>query len=121
MCKPVHGHLRAAINSNSHGLACLDLLPCIQDVPIGNTFREPDDREVCLHLIRTLKTNPFSCEWTGSPHVLPSYQGSEKSWLIRFIVTFFISGYKRPVTAEAECVLNIDLPADLGIEKTTAQ
>lgn len=57
----------------------------------------------------------------GSPHVLPSYQGTEKSWLIRFIVTFFISGYKRPVTAEAECVLNIDLSADLGIEKTMAQ
>lgn len=51
----------------------------------------------------------------------PSYQGTEKSWLIRFIVTFFISGYKCPVTAEAECVLNIDLSADLGIEKNMAQ
>lgn len=29
--------------------------------------------------------------------------------LIRFIVTFYIFGYKRPVIGEAGCVLNIDL------------
>lgn len=56
----------------------------------------------------------------GSPHAPPSYQGTEKSCLIRFIVTFFISGYKRPVAAEAGCVLNIDLSADPGIEKSPA-
>lgn len=43
MCKLVHGHLCVAINSISHGLACLDLLPHIQDVPIGNTFQELGD------------------------------------------------------------------------------
>lgn len=45
----------------------------------------------------------------------------KKSCLIRFIVTFFISCYKRPVTAEAGCVLDIDLPADTGIEKSPAR
>ena len=57
----------------------------------------------------------------GSPHAPPSYQGTEKSCLIRFIVTFFISGYKRQVTAGAGCVLNIDLSADPGIEQSPAQ
>lgn len=57
----------------------------------------------------------------GSPHAPPSYKGTEKSCLIRFIVTFFISGYKRPVTAKAGCVLNIDLSADPGIEQSPAQ
>lgn len=33
----------------------------------------------------------------------------KKSGLIRFIVTFYIFGYKRPVIGEAGCVLNIDL------------
>lgn len=33
----------------------------------------------------------------------------KKSRLIRFIVTFYIFGYKRPVIGEAGCVLNIDL------------
>lgn len=56
MCKLVHGHLCVAINSISHGLACLDLLPHIQDVPIGNTFQELGDfRSVCLHLMLALK------------------------------------------------------------------
>lgn len=57
----------------------------------------------------------------GRPHAPPSYQGTEKSRLIRFIVTFYIFGYKRPVIAEAGCVLNIDLAADQGIEKSLAQ
>lgn len=54
----------------------------------------------------------------GSPHALPSYQGTEKSCLIRFLVTFFISAYKRPVAAGAGCVLNIDLSADPRMEKS---
>lgn len=57
----------------------------------------------------------------GSPHAPPSYQGTEKSCLIRFIVTFFISSNERPAAAEARCVLNIDLSADPGIEKSSAQ
>lgn len=43
VCASAHAHVCGAINSVSHGLACLDLLPCIGDVPIGNTFRELDD------------------------------------------------------------------------------
>lgn len=36
-------------------------------------------------------------------------------------MTFFISSYKRPVAAKAGCVLNIDLSADSGFEKSPAQ
>lgn len=57
----------------------------------------------------------------GRSHAPPSYQGTEKSCLIRFIVTFYIFGYERPVIVEAGCVVNIDLSADPGIEKSPAQ
>lgn len=57
----------------------------------------------------------------GRSRAPPSYQGTEKSCLIRFIVTFYIFGYQRPVIVEAGCVVNIDLSADPGIEKGPAQ
>lgn len=45
----------------------------------------------------------------------------KKSGLIRFIVTFFIFGYKHQVIAELGRVLDIDRSADLGIENSPSQ
>lgn len=42
-------------------------------------------------------------------HLIRELGDGGKSRLIRFIVTFYIFGYKRPVIGKAGCVLNIDL------------
>lgn len=102
----VHVHVCVAINSTSHGLACLDLLPGIRDVPDWQYIpRAGRFLEVCLHLILALRVILFNATGWGAPHAPPSYQGTEKkkkkSCLIRFRVTFVISGYKRPARSRS--------------------
>ncbi len=62
----VHAHVFVAINSISHGLACLDLLPCSRDVPIGNTFRELDDFGSVSASHSCIQSNPFDATGWGA-------------------------------------------------------
>lgn len=119
-----------SINSVTRGLACLDSLLRVRDVPIGNRFGEPDDLGSVAASHSCTQSNPFNATWwvgggaSRSSILSGSWEtrGEEKkkSRLIRFIVTFYIFGYKRPVIGEAGCVLNIDLfcrPGDWESER----
>lgn len=56
----LHAHVCVAINSITHGLACLDLLPRMRDVPIGNTFGELDDFGSASASHSCTQSNPFN-------------------------------------------------------------
>lgn len=120
----VNGHVSSTINRMSHRLTRLDLLLHTQNIPIGNIFKSWIILEECPHLILTLRGIVFflfSCNCTRSPHALPSHHSTEKSCLIRFRVTFFISASSAQSLLKQKCVLSIDLSTDLGIERTMAQ
>lgn len=64
-CARLHARVCVAINSITHGLACLDLLLCIRDVPIGNTFGELDDFGSAPASHSCAPSNPFNATWWG--------------------------------------------------------
>ena len=112
-----------AINSIFHG-SCLSRFV----TPASEMYRLPIDSQE-LSNFRTVfashccaQSNPVDASGWGALMLLHLIKElAKKSCLIRFAVTFFISGYKCPASAEARCVLDIDLSADPGIEESPAQ